>query len=111
MVVIEEETEESVGIPDYAGVNSTLESLKSKAGFCQNHVYYSEALFDVSNSTANQKLQLFKILVWKKWQRKKPLHFLSSKTRIKFPTLFFLQLSAIIFNICASAEALAKHNW
>lgn len=50
MAVIEEETEESVGIPDYGGVNSTLESLKSHAGFCQNHAYYSEASFDVSNS-------------------------------------------------------------
>lgn len=50
MAVIEEETEESVGIPDYGGVNSTLESLKSQVEFCQNHAYYREASFDVSNS-------------------------------------------------------------
>lgn len=36
MAVIEEEPEKSVGIPDYEGVNSSFESLRSKTGFCQN---------------------------------------------------------------------------
>lgn len=67
MTVFEEETEESVGIPDYEGVNLTFESLRSKTGFCQNHASYNEASFDGSNSICETRsTYLLKILVGKK---------------------------------------------
>lgn len=92
MAVVEEETEESVGIPDYAGVNLTLESRKFRSQvlsercvlergliWCQPLHLRTKNYIVIQNTSGKKKKQ--------KW--KKLLHFLSSKTRVNFPTFFF----------------------
>ena len=56
MAVIQEETEESVIIPDYAGLTRPS---RFETGFCQNHTYYSQALFDVNKSICKPKKTKF----------------------------------------------------
>lgn len=109
MAVVEEENEESVGIPDYAGVNLTLENPGSARTMC------SEARPYLMSATPfeNQELHNYSKYKWKKKTKMKETPSFSFKLNYsKFPNIFlFLYSQLSYFNICALAEALAKHNW